>query len=618
MSKIAFPVKDLARRKFQTSLTIIGLTICTAATVFLTIFGENLGFEVAFVTGGKLSIGFSNIFSRFVSVVGFLNLLAGASITSFLVFIMMSKRMQDIGVMKATGCVTGTAFTYFLTELSIVAFISCIAGTALGILTNFACVHVLNTLGFSISQKPLNINAIFFVFLASILCSHIFGVWPVIKAIRAKPAEALSALYELGMASQLGKPVLSKLGFTLKMAYRGLVRRKSATIQAIVCLAAVLTLTTLSVAGGVIAKQTTQSYVERAICKDVALVCHPDISAQYVNFLSRFFETKETQHLNYSDSKYSISQHLISRLSSIVGLEVDARFVSEATAYEVQVIVIDPEADPPYIEVGDHRSSETLVLGVEPENIVNEWLIFGRALNKTDTYSALIGDSLALEIFSDVEKQEIKVFDQNFRIAGVCLDPLNNGNVVYVPLKTLSPKEEPQYNLLLLKIEPSLHSKVIADIENNISGTQLELVELNGVLEKHLGFLNLVWSSVMLLPLLSLVTATLCLLSYMMLSIAGQQREFGVMRALGTNPKGILNIILTQALIIVLVSGTIGVLIGLTITFAFLIPEPVITLNNIIMVATWLLSAFVILSLSSLYPAMKIIKKPVASVMTQP
>ena len=619
MSKVAFPVKDLARRKFQTSLTIIGLTICTAATVFLTIFGENLGFEVSFITGGKLSIGFSNIFSRFVSVVGFLNLLAGALITSFLVFIMMSKRMRDIGVMKATGCVTGTAFSYFMTELSTVVFISCVAGTVLGILTNLACIRMLNILGFSISQKPLNLWAIFLVFLAFVLCSHISGAWPVIKAIKAKPAEALSSLYELGMTSQLGKPVLSKLGFTLKMAYRGLVRRKSATIQAIICLATVLTLTTLSVAGGIIAKQTTQSYVERAISKDIVLISHPHLSTQYENFLSHFFEEKETEHLNYSDSKYLIPQHMISELDSIHGvLETDARFVLEATAYEVQGIIIDPEADPPYIVVGDDRSSETLVLGVEPEHVINEWLIFGRVLNKTDTYSALIGDSLALEIFDDVQKQEIKMFDHNFEIAGVCLDPLNNGNVVYVPLKTLLPQKPLHYNLLLLKIEPSLRSQVITEIENNISETQLELLELNGVLEKHLDFLNLVWSSVMLLPLFSLVTATLCLLSYMMLSIAGQQREFGVMRALGTKPRGILKIVLTQALIVVLTSGTMGGFIGLIVTFAFLIPEPVITPHSIVTVAVWLLLALGILSLSSLYPAVKVIKKPVASIMAHP
>jgi len=619
MSEIPFPVKDLARRKFQTSLTIIGLTISTASTVFLTVFGENLGFEVAFVTGGELSIGFSNIFSRFVGVVGFLNLLAGALIASFLVFIMMSKRMRDIGVMKAIGCGTGTALSYFMTELSVVVFISCIVGTVLGILANFSCVHVLSILGFSISQKPLDLWAIFFVFIAFVLFSHIFGAWPLVKAIKTKPAKALSPLYALGMTSQLGKPVPSKLGFTFKVVYRGLMRRKSATIQAIVCLATVLTITTLSVSGGVIAKQTTQSYAERAISKDVVLISHPRISTQYVNLLSQFFEKKETDNVNYSNSNYFIPEHIISELTGTLGvLKVDARFIFEATAYEVQGIIIDPEEPDYYFPVGDHRSTEALVLGVEPDHIINEWLILGRALNRTDTYSALIGDSLALEIFDDVREQKVRILDQRFEIAGVCFDPLNNGNVVYVPLKTISQQDSPNYNLLLMKIKPSLHWQVIAKIENELSGTQLKLSELNGVMERHLDFLSIIWSSVMLLPLLSLGSAIICLLSYVMLSIAGQQREFGVMRALGTKPKGILKIILTQASLIVLIGGITGVFIGLMIAFVFLIPEPIITFQGIVRVVTWLLLAFGVLSVSSLYPAVRIIKMPVASIMGEP
>jgi putative ABC transport system permease protein len=201
MSKISFPAKDLARRKFQTSLTIIGLTISTAATIFLTIFGETLGLETAFITVGKLSIGFSNVLSRFISIVGFLNLLVGTLITSFLVFVMMSKRMRDIGIMKATGCMTSTALSYFMTGLSTVVLVGCIAGTILGILANFVCIQALNTLGFPISHKPLKLNAISLVFLAFVIFSHLFGVWPIIKAIKTKPAKALSPLYEFGMIS---------------------------------------------------------------------------------------------------------------------------------------------------------------------------------------------------------------------------------------------------------------------------------------------------------------------------------------------------------------------------------------------------------------------------------
>ena len=614
MSEISFPIKDLARRKFQTGLTILGLTICTSATLFLVVFGSNLGFEIAFLTlGGRLTSGFSNIFSRFILVVGLLNILAGAFITSFLVYLTMSERVRDIGVMKAAGCLSGSILGYFITELSILVFLSCIAGTIFGIGTYYVSINLLNVLGFSVSQV-LSLWAVLLIFLVLIFVSHIFGALPIIKAAKVKPAEALSPLYSLGTTFELGRAVPSKLGFTFKVAYRSLVRRKSATGQAIICLAVVLTLTTVTIAGGMIANQTTTNYVERAIGRDVVLVGHPNLTERYVNLLSQFFEAKEIESIDYLDSRYNISKSLVSELSNVSGvLMTDPRLVLGTTVYEVQGVIIDPKKKPdPYILVGDNRSGEALVVGIQPERVINEWLIFGRVLNETDVYSAVIGDSLALEMFDDPQKQAIRVFEKSFEIPGVCLDPLNNGKVVYLPLNALSEElGQSGYNLLFLKIDPSERSQVLAEIENEISGKNLELVELNEVLGRHVSFLNHIWSFVMFLPLFSLVTATLCLLSYLMLSIAGQQREFGIMRALGAKPRSIMKIIFTQALLITLISGAIGISVGLFVTFVFLIPEPVVSQYTLVSVAGWLLLALGLLCLSSLYPAMKAVKKSV-------
>jgi len=606
-------MKDLARRKFQTGLTLLGLTLCTAATLFLVIFGNSLGFEIASIAvGGKLTSGFSNLFSRFILVVSLLNIFAGALVTSFLVYVTMSERVRDIGVMKAAGCLSGSIFGYFITELSILVFLSCIAGTIFGILTYFFCINLLNVLGFTFPQA-ISLWTILFIFLVLVFVSHIFGALPIMKAAKVKPAEALSPLYSLGTTLELGRTVPSKLGFTFKIAYRSLVRRKSATRQAIICLSVVLTLTTLTIAGGLIANQTTTNYVERAIGRDIVLVGHPNLTGRYVNLLSQFFETKELDSINYLDSDFLISEFLVHRLSNISGVrKVDPRLVLDAPVLEMPGIIPDPNDPLQHIIIGDSRSDEALILGVEPEEVVNEWLIMGRIFGKADKKSTIIGDSLALEMFDNPENQSIKVFGEIFDIVGVCLDPLNNGKVVYMPLNALSTAVgQPGYNLLFLKINPSERLQVLAEIENELSGKNLELVELNEILGKHVNFLNHLWSFVMFLPLFSLAAATLCLLSYLMLSIAGQQREFGIMRALGAKPRSIMKIIFTQALLITLVSGAIGISVGLLITFVFLIPEPVISQNTLVSVAGWLLFALSLLCLSSLYPAMKAIKKSV-------
>jgi putative ABC transport system permease protein len=98
-----------------------------------------------------------------------------------------------------------------------------------------------------------------------------------------------------------------------------------------------------------------------------------------------------------------------------------------------------------------------------------------------------------------------------------------------------------------------------------------------------------------------------------MLSIAGQQREFGIMRALGAKPRNVMKIIFTQALLITLISGAIGISVGLFVTFVFLIPEPVISQNTLVYIAGWLLLTLGLLCLSSLYPATKAVKKSVVN-----
>ncbi len=616
MSEISFPIKDLARRRTQTALTVLGLTISTAATVFLVIFGTNLGFEISFLArGGRLTSGFSNIFFQFILIVSILNILTGPIITSFLVHLTMSGRMRDIGVMKASGCLSGSIFAYFVTELSLLVFFSSLTGIILGVAAFYVSTSFLNSAGFSISQT-LNLAAIMLVCIVLIIFSHIFGASPIRRAAKAKPTEAMSPIYKLGTTAALGKKIPSRLGLTFKMAFRNLLRRKSVTSQAIICLTVVLTLTTVTIAGGMVANHTTTSYVERAIGRNIVIVGHPTLTERYVNLLSRFFEDKELEQIDYLDSEFVISESLINTMENIPGVNgVDPRLVLETSVREVPGVILEPVEQTRAIIIGDSRSDEALILGVEPEKVANDWLIFGRKLGENDQDATMIGDSLAVNMFSDALNQSIKVFDESllpYDIVGVCVDPLNNGKVVYMPLETLY-KDLGQhgYNLLFLQVDASENLQVLAQIENEASAENLKVVELDTILDKHVNFLNNIWSLVMLLPLFSLATAAISLLSYLMLSISGQQHEFGIMRALGAKPRSIMKIVFSQASIIILVSGAIGISVGLFLTFRFLIPDPVISRSTFISVSAWLLAILGLLCVSSLYPALKAVKKTV-------
>jgi ABC-type lipoprotein release transport system permease subunit len=530
----------------------------------------------------------------------------------------MSQRVQDIGIMKATGCLTNIVFGYFAAELFIMILSSCVLGTVFGVSMYYASINVLNALRFSMADTSLNLWAIFAIFLAFMIAPTLIGGRIVAKWIKVKSTDALSPSFFLVMSST-GKGVISsRLGTELKMALRSLIRRKSVTIYSTLCLTAVLMLTTLTLAGGTISNQTTQNYVQRAIGEDIIAVGHTNMTARYAKLLSQFFNLQQMQPFNYSDLGLLISESNISKLSRMTGVvKVDSRFLVETTVYELPgYVLVYPGPPPKYARIGHYRTSQALVVGINPENATNEWLINGRVLNETDSYSVVVGDSLASRTFDDPKVQSMKLYEKNFGIVGVCLDTLNKGNVVYVPFKTMS-ELVPQlgYNLIFLKIDPSKRVEILSEIEN---ATGLSVLELNGILNEHMVFLDKVWSLIMFLPLLSLATAALCLVAYMMLLIAGQKKDFGIMRALGAKPKTVIKIVLIEILIVLAIGASIGIFGGILIALEFLISDPIFSLNTFVSILAWLASALFFLGLVSLYPALKIVKEPILKAIYYP
>ena len=163
-------------------------------------------------------------------------------------------------------------------------------------------------------------------------------------------------------------------------------------------------------------------------------------------------------------------------------------------------------------------------------------------------------------MFSVAINQSIKIDEDTlpYEIQGICVDPLNNGKVVYVPQGTLhniSPYKG--QNLVLLQVNQSINQQVVSQIEKIANTQNLTIVKLDSILDKHVNFLDKIWSLIILLPLFSLTAGALSLMGYLITSISEQQKQFGIMRALGTKPKSILKIVFYQASLILTVSGTL-------------------------------------------------------------
>jgi hypothetical protein len=112
MSETYFPVNDLLRRKLQTSLAIGSLTCSVASTLFLLLFSSRLGLGLTSASERTLTVGLSAVFYQLILFIGLLIFIVGSILTSFIVFLLMTQRTRDFGLIKAAGCPNGLGWGY--------------------------------------------------------------------------------------------------------------------------------------------------------------------------------------------------------------------------------------------------------------------------------------------------------------------------------------------------------------------------------------------------------------------------------------------------------------------------------------------------------------------------
>lgn len=616
MSKAVFPVNDLLRRRLQTSLAVATLTLSVASTLFLLLFSRRIGFGIA-SAGDVLTHGLSAVFSQFLLFIGILVFAVGAIITSFIVFLMMKQRTRDFGLIKAAGCPNGLVFAYFITELLIVTFAGCVLGVVLGFAADFA---VTNIFHFQAYQKTPDLWLAPLVFAVFFVLALIFGVKPMLDAARLSPIKALSSMQYFGLSTGHKLKPLSKFGLTLRIASRSLFRRQTANIRIILLLSIVFVLLAVSISGGIIANDTTKSWVESAIGKDTIVIAHNSMGAQYELLLSKFFGVAENGDFDYLNESFVIPDAILQQLDSAVGVaSADARLILKAHVQEVGNFTIDPETLVT-IPVGDSREGDSLIVGVDPEKVITMWAVHGRFLNAGDAWEAVIGDSIAQTMFSQPLSQGIRLQNRTFNVVGVCVDPINNGKVTYVPIKQLQNLTGmPNANIVLVKIDASAdRSATLAQIKEGITSVNSDFAvfELDEVLQKNLGFLGSAWSTVMLLPLFTLASATLCMIGYMLLAVDEQRQEFAILRATGVKPNAVIAILAVQSGIVLFANFAVGISLGVITTLLILVPNPVVTSVTILKIAAWLLAALTGMFLLSIYPAARFAKTPILKIMS--
>jgi len=271
--------------------------------------------------------------------------------------------------------------------------------------------------------------------------------------------------------------------------------------------------------------------------------------------------------------------------------------------------------------VGDNRKEETLIVGVQPDKVLSDWLLKGSFLSSDRALEVVVGDTLSMKMFSDALVQKTRVFGNMFDVVGVCIDPINSGNVAYVPIKTLenlTGASEP--NLAFVGIVPSAdRAEFLSQITTIVHAqdSDLRVVDIANELNASLNYLSYVWSPILLLPLISLIGASLCLIGFVVLTIDEQRQEFGVLRAVGARPRAVVGVVSAQSIVVLASSYGMGVGFGIIITLLILVQNPVITSFTVLEIASILTLALMVTFLSTLYFAFRFSHKPLLETMRQ-
>jgi ABC-type antimicrobial peptide transport system permease subunit len=536
-----------------------------------------------------------------------------------MISLMMSQRSKDIGLIRAAGCPSETLFGYFFTELLLIVLLGCLLGVFMALLTDFVISLLPSSISLQMRLTVWNWIEVAATFVLYFIISLAAGTKTIIDTSRMSPIQALSPEHRFGASEKAEFKIVSNRNIIFATSLRSLIRRRNVTVKMLLCLSLVFTLVTIGIAGGVIGRQTTQTWIERAVGNGIVLIGHEEMCQQYSLLLKQFYDGGELPQFNYTDKKYIVPEDLIARAISFCGSSnVEERIVVQTEVHEIQGYIVG-ETSQATQTVGDNRKGQTLVVGVNPNQTFGRWYLDGRQLGLNQSTETLVGDTLSRRLFSQPLVQKMRLFDSDFNVVGVCIDPINNGNVSYVQydlLRTIIKASGP--NVLLVKSGLSTSSQSwLQQLNTTVKADRpdFSVLDLNIFLDKSIHLIENLWSTVIILPLLSLFAVSLCLVGYVALSIDEQSHEYAVMRAIGARPRTIFRMVFSQSLLVLLPSYGIGMAIGVMITLMILVRGPVVTMSTVLEIAGWQALALTVITLSSFIPALRFARKPLVEIL---
>lgn len=505
---------------------------------------ENRGFKDISVRADKPNKHWgedpSNAFVTILTIIGSFSLL----LSIFLVFntvsaIVVSQRKQ-IGIMKSIGGRKSQIVSLFLAMTLSYGILALIIALPLGALLAYANLKmVTNFLNLNIDNFYIPLSVISLEIIASLLVPFLAALLPVLAGTRITVQEAISdntAQKKTGSFINLFQKQVQFLSRPIIISLRNTFRQKGRLI---------LTLVTLTIAGTL--------FISVIGNRESMLLELDNMMGLYHYDLELFFGQK------YDASKVILDAKKVSGISETqTPLYLSGEWQKKDKNSEAGVTLVGVNAESDFTKPA---------------------IMSGRMIRPKDTNEIVISsrftrDDPGIEIGQSLP---IKINDQiyNFEIVGVyLLSEQNMGMVSEDYLKKISPDSS---QISSIQVRTKEHSQEFLnifakDFEQQMKRRGYDVaysLTINTIRSSSEGQFDFLVFFLLLMAVLVAVVGGLGLAGTMSLNVLERTREIGVMRSLGAANGTVFKLVVTESLIVGLISWALAVPLSLPMTYGF-------------------------------------------------
>jgi ABC-type antimicrobial peptide transport system permease subunit len=548
------------------------LTSVVTATTFVFLFGNLLLDVSSFAVVDALSSSFGTFFSTFVWTILLLVFVLGAVVVSTTISLEMVTRRRDIGLMKSIGTLLDAIFDFFMAQSVIMLLASIVLGLAFGTILYMAGLIWLSNVvsGIQITNTfPVIQVSVLAVVL--VIAGYLSAQKPIYDTVQEPPSLALNP--DVGSKIRVAG-FLDSFGLPFRIATKGTGRRLRGTRRTVLSLFLSFTIASLLWIGGGVVQTTSSSYVMRSMGTNIVAVGNPALLDAYYDAYSLYGDPLNDS-FNYLSSTDMIPTQLVDDLEDVLGVtQVESRLVAYTDVEELPAIIWNEELEQ-YEYIGQDRTSSAAIVGVDWDSTIADWYYEGRRINGGQ--QVWIGGKMASDFFEDPLVQSLGVEGHSLEVKAQAFDVLNGGMMAIMDLSLLqSYLGVTGNNLVLVQIE-EYEDALISQIDALAESYGFDIFRQQDVLELNLEIIDAIWALLMPLAIVTLLSAFLSLLNYLLVSVFGRLRDYVIMRSVGAKPSFLAKVMIAEGLDVGLRAGIPALIVSTLLSIYSLIPEAAVS-----------------------------------------